>query len=307
MERSSWNLRRPGWWPWSALAVVAIVASVAIALSSGSAPAREDGAATGSLRACASARGVRPTVVLVHGAWADTSSWAGEVAALHRAGYAARAIGNPVENLTSDAAQVAGFVRSVRGPVVLVGHSYGGAVITNAAAGLSNVKALVYVDAAAPAPGEANKQLSGATSVLATLPPSRLFETVGSGAGTALYLKRDVFVRRFAPDLPPARAEALWAAQRGAAPAAFATPSTAAAWRTIPSWAFISTGDQIITPASELAMARRAGARVTVFHGGSHLTLISHPDAVTHVIAQAICSVRGQRSELGTASRAPRR
>jgi pimeloyl-ACP methyl ester carboxylesterase len=186
-------------------------------------------------------------------------------------------------------------VGSVRGPVVLVGHSYGGAVITNAAAGLANVKALVYVDAAAPAPGEANKQLSGATSVLATLPPSRLFKTVGTGAGTQLYLTRDVFVHHFANDLPRARADALRAAQRGAAPAAFSTPSTAAAWRTIPSWAFISTGDQIITAASERAMARRAGAHITLFHGGSHLTLISHPDAVTRVIDRAICAVRGRR------------
>jgi pimeloyl-ACP methyl ester carboxylesterase len=283
MGRPSWKTLR------SALTVVAIAAGAAIALSIGSAAARER-----SLPACARAHGDRPTVVLVHGAWADTSSWAGEVAALRRAGYTARAIGNPVENLTSDAAQVAAFVGSVRGPVVLVGHSYGGAVITNAAAGLANVKALVYVDAAAPAPGEANKQLSGATSVLETLSPSRLFKTVGTGAGTQLYLTHDVFVRRFANDLPRARADTLWAAQRGAAPAAFATPSTAAAWQTIPSWAFISTGDQIITAASERAMARRAHAHVTLFHGGSHLTLISHPDAVTRVIARAICAVRGR-------------
>jgi len=103
MGRSSWTLR-------SALAVVAVAVGAAIALSIGSAPARE-----GSLRACPRVHGDRPTVVLVHGAWADTSSWAGEVAALRRAGYTARAIGNPVENLTSDAAQVAAFVGACAG------------------------------------------------------------------------------------------------------------------------------------------------------------------------------------------------
>lgn len=293
MQRGLRILRRRDWRLWSAL-VGAIAVGVAITVSMGAAPAREEAAGAGSSRACASARGVKPTVVLVHGAWADTSSWAGEVAALQRAGYAARAIGNPVQNLTSDAAQIAAFLRSVHGPVVLVGHSYGGAVITNAAAGLANVKALVYVDAAMPAPGEMNKQLSGTTSVLETMAPSRLFQTVGSGPGTELYLTRETFVSHFAADLPLARAEALWAAQRGASPDAFATRSLAAAWRAIPSWAFISTGDQIITPASEAAMARRAGARVTVFRGGSHLTLISHPDAVTQVIEQAICSVRSR-------------
>jgi pimeloyl-ACP methyl ester carboxylesterase len=282
---------RRRWSRWAA-ATLAVVAVAVAAAAIGTASTRPGSAAAASLGACASAHGPKPTVVLVHGAWADTSSWAGEVRALQSAGYTARAIGNPVENLTTDAAQVAGFLRGVRGPVVLVGHSYGGAVITNAAAGLPNVKALVYVDAAAPAPGEANKQLSGATSVLSTQPASQLFETVGTGAASQLYLQRDVFVRHFASDLPRARAGALWAAQRGASPAAFATPSTVAAWKTIPSWAFISTGDQIITPASEKAMARRAGAHVTLFHGGSHLTLISHPDAVTRVIAAAACAVR---------------
>ena len=112
------------------------------------------------------------------------------------------------------------------------------------------MKALVYVDTAAPAPGETNGQLS---------------------------------VRK---------AEVLWASQRGASTAAFDTPSRAAAWRTIPSWYFISTGDEIITPQSELMMAHRAHSHITIFHGGSHLTLISHPDAVTAVIASAICSAR---------------
>ncbi|HEY2265374.1 MAG TPA: alpha/beta hydrolase, partial [Streptosporangiaceae bacterium] len=194
------------------------------------------------------------------------------------------------------AESVADFLKTIPGPIVLVGHSYGGAVITNAATGNPNVKALVYVDAAAPAPGETNGQLSGADSILAKDTPAQLFTTAaipGAPAGDSeLYLNENIFVHHFANDLPPAQAEELWASQRGAAQAAFDTPSRTAAWKTIPSWYFISTGDQIITPASELAMAKRAHSHITLFHGGSHLTLISHPDAVTATIASAILSVR---------------
>jgi pimeloyl-ACP methyl ester carboxylesterase len=246
------------------------------------------------LKKCPSARHAKPTVVLVHGAWADASSWSGEVTTLQRAGYDVRAIANPLQDLTTDSQYVADYLKTIRGPVVLVGHSYGGAVITNAAAGLANVKALVYVDASAPAPGETNGQLSGADSILAKLTPAQLFFTTqypGAPAGASeLYLKENIFVRNFANDLPRAQAERLWASQRGASTVAFGTKSKAAAWKTIPSWYFISTGDQIITARSELAMARRAHSHITTFHGGSHLTLISHPNAVTAVIASAICS-----------------
>ena len=107
-----------------------------------------------------------------------------------------------------------------------------------------------------------------------------------------LYLNEDIFVRYFASDLPRGEAERLWASQRGASTAAFSTPSKHAAWKTIPSWYFISSNDQIITAASELAMAYRAHSQITIFHGGSHLTLISHPNAVTAVIASAVCSLR---------------
>ena len=141
------------------------------------------------------------------------------------------------------------------------------------------MQALVYVDAAAPAPGETNGQLSGATSILNKDTPAELFTTTAyPGAPKG--------------QLPVRKAEVLWASQRGASTAAFDTPSRAAAWKTIPSWYFISTGDQIITPQSELMMAHRAHSHITIFHGGSHLTLISHPDAVTAVIASAICSAR---------------
>jgi pimeloyl-ACP methyl ester carboxylesterase len=233
---------------------------------------------------------------LVHGAWADASSWSGEVRTLQAAGYDVRAIPNPVENLTTDSEIVADYVKTIHSPVVLVGHSYGGSVITNAAAGLANVKALVYVDAAAPAPGQTTGQLSGAGSVLARKTPAQLFTTTtypnAPNGASELYLKENIFIHNFASDLPRSEARLLWASQRGASTAALNTPSTAAPWKTIPSWYFISTGDQIITPASERAMARRAHAHITVFRGGSHLTLISHPNAVTAVITSAICSLR---------------
>jgi pimeloyl-ACP methyl ester carboxylesterase len=244
---------------------------------------------------CTSASGVKPTVVLVHGAWADASSWNGELKLLREAGYPVRAIANPLRNLTTDSETVADFLRTLHGPVVLVGHSYGGSVITNAAAQVDNVKALVYVDAAAPAVGETNGSLSGKTSAL-NAPPNTLFDNVaypGAPAGAKdLYLKKNIFLKNFANDLPRDQAADLWASQRAASTVAFGTPSKYAAWKKIPSWYFISTGDQIITPQSELSMARRAKSKITTFQGGSHLTLISHPKEVTAVITSAICSVR---------------
>jgi pimeloyl-ACP methyl ester carboxylesterase len=287
------KLRRRVW----GLAAIVLAAGAVLGLSAGQASANgpKESAGVHNLSTNQPAHQPKPTVVLVHGAWADASSWSGEVRSLQNDGYNVRAIANPVENLTTDAEYVHDFLKSIHGPIVLVGHSYGGAVITNAAAGLPNVKALVYVDAAAPAPGETNGQLSGADSVLATKSKTQLFTTTtypNAPAGASeLYLNEDVFVHNFANDLPRAEAEQLWASQRGASTAAFDTRSKAAAWKSVPSWYFISTGDQIITPTSELAMARRAHSHVTIFHGGSHLTLISHPDAVTAVIRSAISSV----------------
>ena len=236
----------------------------------------------------------KPTIVLVHGAWADASSWSGEVDRLQRQGYVVRAIDNPLRGLTSDAVEVKDFLSTITGPLVLVGHSYGGAVITNAAAGNPDVKALVYVDAAAPDVGETNGQLSGKTSALSA-PPATWSDSVpyaGAPAGAMqLYLKENIFLRNFAPDLPARTAERLWAAQRPAASAAFDTPSAAAAWKTIPSWYVIGMKDQIITPQSELAMAHRAHSHIVEVSGGSHLTLISHPVPVTNAILDAARSV----------------
>jgi pimeloyl-ACP methyl ester carboxylesterase len=156
-----------------------------------------------------------PTIVLVHGAWADASSWSGEVATFQQAGYTVRAIANPLADLTTDAETVADFLKTVEGPIVLVGHSYGGSVITNAAAGNPNVKALVYVDAAAPAPGETNGSLSGSTSAL-NADPSTLFDMVtypGAPPGAQdLYLKKNIFENNFGNDLPTVVTDGLWGA-----------------------------------------------------------------------------------------------
>jgi pimeloyl-ACP methyl ester carboxylesterase len=283
------------------LLAVAGIASLLLAVTSCTTPSSPPpqsptaGAGSTTSGAAPAPGGPKPTVVLIHGAWADTSSWDGEYDALTKQGYDVRAIANPLENLTTDAASVATFLRSLTGPIVLVGHSYGGSVITEAAAGNPNVKALVYVDAAAPDVGETNGSLSGADSVLKQKPESELFDklpVVGApNTVSNLYLKEDIFVHNFGSDLPVEAATRLWATQRVASTAAFETPATQAAWKTIPSWYFISSGDQIITPTSEKAMAARAHSQVTVFDGGSHLTLVSHPEAVTAVIMSAIGSV----------------
>jgi pimeloyl-ACP methyl ester carboxylesterase len=272
---------------------LAALIATAVVLSSAAAPASAGPAPTPAAAARGGATAARPTIVLVHGAWADASSWSGEIERLQRAGYVVRAVPNPLRGLTIDAATVAGFLATIAGPVVLVGHSYGGAVITNAAAGNPNVKALVYVDAFVPDVGEAATALTGAGSVLAA-DPATVFDFVpypDAPAGDAdLYLKRSVFVHSFASDLPAREASVLWATQRPASAFGLGTPSTAAAWKTIPSWYLLGTRDSVITPAEQLFMAHRAHARI-VRVAASHVSLISHPAETTALIEAAARSV----------------
>src|ERR1700760_3718071 len=277
----------------AAAAAAAAVTAGIVAVTTGPAQAAKAASAAAPPLRCA-APGRQPiTVVLVHGAWADNSSWSGEVSELQRDGCTVRSADNPVQDLPADAATVADFLRTIPGPVLLVGHSYGGSVITNAAAEAPNVIGLVYVDAFAPAVGEAASELGGKTSALATHPASQLFEDIpGAPEGTEnLILKQNAFLDYFASDLPRAQALALWASQTVASSQALGAPSQYAGWKTLPSWYFISTGDQIITPQSMLAMAHRAHSHITIFHGGSHLTLISHPAAVTAVIGKALSTL----------------
>jgi len=239
--------------------------------------------------ATASAKQPKPTIVLVHGAWADGSGWDKVTRQLQSDGYSVRVPPNPLRSLSGDSATIASFLATLSGPVVLVGHSYGGAVITNAATGNSNVKALVYVDAFAPDEGELVFPLVGADSVL-NGNPATIFDLVpypGAPPGDVdLYIKHDVFLTSFASGVPRREANALYAAQRPIAFSAGTAPSGVPAWKSIPSWYVLGTEDQIITPAAQEFMAGRAASTITRVKAG-HLSLISRPSAVTGVIEQA--------------------
>jgi pimeloyl-ACP methyl ester carboxylesterase len=231
----------------------------------------------------------KPTVVLVHGAWADASGWSGEVTQLEHDGYPVVAVPNELRSLSGDAANVAAFLKTIQGPIVLVGHSYGGAVITNAARGIHNVRALVYIDAFAPDQGQFATQLAGRNSALSAPDPTTVFNFVPAGPptpATDLYLKTPVFLKSFANGLSPSQARILAATQRPATLGAITEPSGVPAWRTIPSWYLIGTQDRIIPPAEELKMAQHAGSTISYFKAG-HLGLISDPHSVTRVIERA--------------------
>jgi pimeloyl-ACP methyl ester carboxylesterase len=238
--------------------------------------------------------GPKPTIVLVHGAWADGSSWAKITSRLLDDGYTVRVPPNPLRSLPNDAATIRDFLSTLSGPIVLVGHSYGGAVITNAATGNPNVKALVYVDAFAPAADESVFPLAGADSALAVPDPSTVFDFVpypGAPAGDVdLYLKHDTFVKSFASGVPRRVAENLYPAQRPLTLAAGNGVSGTPAWLTIPSWYVLGTSDLIITPTAQLFMATRAHSKITRIPDG-HLGLITNPRPITKVIEQAARTV----------------
>ena len=231
----------------------------------------------------------KPTIVLVHGAWADGSSWTKVTRRLQDDGYTVRVPPNPLRSLSTDSATVANFLATLSGPIVLVGHSYGGAVITNAANGNANVKALVYVNAFAPAQGETVLPLVGPDSALA-VDPTTVFDFVpypGAPAGDVdLYLKHDVFLTSFASGVPRREAETLYAAQRPITFSAGNEPSGPPAYDTIPSWYVLGTQDLIIPASAQRAMAERANATIVPVKAG-HLSLVSHPAAVTTVIERA--------------------
>ncbi|BCM65433.1 MULTISPECIES: alpha/beta fold hydrolase [Streptomyces] len=234
-----------------------------------------------------------PTVVLIHGAFADASSWSGVVERLQRHGHRVLAPALPLRGLASDAAYIRSVLDSVTGPVVLVGHSYGGAVISQAAADTPHVRALVYVAAFVPEVGESALQLTdtfpGSTLGQATV--TQYYPLPGGGQGEELIIKKDLFRRQFAAGVPVRTAQVMAAGQRPITLAALQEPATAAAWKTIPSWYLVATEDRNIPPAAERWMAERAGAR-TVAVRAPHAVSVSDPGPVTDLILRAVRTVR---------------
>jgi pimeloyl-ACP methyl ester carboxylesterase len=243
-------------------------------------------AATMCAAAPAIAQQHRETIVLVHGAFAESSSWAGVIARLERDGYRVIAAANPLRSLDGDAAAVSAVVRSVDGPVILVGHSYGGPVITEAASGNANVRALVYVSGFAPDVGESSFSLSY------LFPGSTLGAAVRqvpiAGGGTDLYIREANFHAQFAADVPAADAALMTATQRPVTQAALEGQVRTASWRTLPSYMIYGSEDRNI-PARVMAfMAERMHARRTVaIPGASHALMVSHPGEVAEMIEAA--------------------
>ncbi|MDV3457944.1 alpha/beta hydrolase [Sphingomonas sp. HF-S4] len=239
---------------------------------------------TGSARDMPDER--KPTIVLVHGAFADSSSWNGVVSILRERGYAVTAAANPLRGVSSDAKYVDTVIQSIDGPVVLVGHSYGGAVISAADNRAGKIKALVFVAAFEPEVGENSLDLTskfpGSTLSAALAAPVSL-----PGGAHDLYIKQDRFPEQFAADVPKAQAAQMAVAQRPIADAALSEKSQVAAWKNIPSWAVYGTADRNIPPAAMEFMAQRAKSKAVVVDGASHVLMISHPDKVADVIVQA--------------------
>ncbi len=263
------------------LSTLAAGASLAVWLASAATPAL-----SAPVEPTDSATGGKPTIVLVHGAFAESSSWESVVERLLAKGYPVVAAANPLRGVHDDAAYIGNLLDSIAGPVVLVGHSYGGAVITNAATGRSNVKALVYVAAFAPEAGESaatlNSKYPGST-LGAALQPVRL----GDG-NNDLYVKQSEYRQNFAADVPARSTELLAATQRPLAEAAFIEPSGPPAWKGIPSWFIYGTQDKAIPPDLQPFMAERAHSRHTVaVEGASHAVMASHPASVVKVIVEA--------------------
>jgi pimeloyl-ACP methyl ester carboxylesterase len=233
--------------------------------------------------------GPKPTVVLVHGAFADASSWNRVLERLQKAGYPVIAPANPLRDLTGDSAYISSIVSTIPGPVILVGHSYGGAVITNAAIGHTNVKALVYIAAFAPDQGESALGLSGmfpGSQLPSSLSP-RPFPLPGGGTDVDAYVALDKFRAVFAADLPTSTTNLMAATQRPASVTGLSAPSGTPAWKTIPSWYLVAGADQAIPAAAERFMAKRAHAHTIEIGNSSHVAMISHPEATTALIIDA--------------------
>lgn len=229
----------------------------------------------------------KPTVVLVHGAFAESSSWNGVVSRLLAKGYDVVAVANPLRGVQSDARYVAAVVDSIPGRVVLVGHSYGGAVITNVNAAKGNVKALVYVGGFAPQAGESADTLAGKFPG-STLGPTLAPPVPLPDGGKDLYIDQAKFHAQFAADVPRAQAELMAVTQRPVTDAALKEASGAPAWKNIPSWFIYGGKDKNIPPVLQPFMAKRAGAKKAIgVPGASHVVMTSHPAVVAKMIEEA--------------------
>ncbi|WP_328885778.1 alpha/beta fold hydrolase [Streptomyces sp. NBC_00316] len=239
-----------------------------------------------------SSPGPKPTVVLVHGAFADSTSWNAVVKRLKRDGYPVVAAANPLRGLSSDAAYLKDLLAGIDGPVVLAGHSYGGSVISNAATGTGNVKALVYIAAFLPDKGESAIDLSG------KFPGSTLGEalrpvpiTLPDGSQDAdLYIEQAKFHHQFAADVPNDTTDLMAVTQRPVTNSALQEGASEPAWKTIPSWSLVATQDLNIPPAVQRFMAERAHAH-TVEVRASHAVSVSRPNDVAHIIEEAARTV----------------
>ena len=226
----------------------------------------------------------KPTIVLVHGAFADASGWNDVSARLQQRGYTVIAPANPLRSLPSDSAYIRSILDTITGPIVLVGHSYGGAVITNAATGDANVKALVYIAAFAPDAGEKVGDLAAMNPGSGLIPQNLIIRPYPGGADG--YINPTVFHHVFAADVSDQTAAIMAASQRPGDLGTLSEPSGTPAWKTIPSWYMVASNDNAIPAATERFMAKRMGA-TTVEVASSHVAMISHPREVTDLILAA--------------------
>jgi len=236
-----------------------------------------------------------PTIVLVHGAWADATGFDAEIRALRERGHTVIGFANPLRDLAADARYLAELLSTLNGPIVLVGHSYGGNVISVAAAGNDQVKALVYLNGWICDEGESQQELLEKFEGSLVGPSIRPVPFTGpdGSEGTDLYLDREAFREAFAADVDPETAAVMAAAQRPYAAAAFAgTPSGELAWKTLPCWYLLGTEDKAIPPPLQRFMAERANATI-VEVPASHVSFVSQPEAATGLILQAVETTTG--------------
>jgi pimeloyl-ACP methyl ester carboxylesterase len=235
----------------------------------------------------------QPRVVLVHGAFADASSWNGVIERLQASGVQVTAPSNPLRGIASDSAYIASVLEQMPGPVIAVGHSYGGAVITNAATRVKNVVGLVYVAAFATDEGEVLGEVEAGSkdSVLTSALIPRRYPSSPDGESAVEFLVDPVKFRdAFAADLPAEQTAIMAATQRPAAELAFSEPGGKPAWKDLPSWVVVATGDKAAGADVIRSMAERAGATITEVEG-SHVIMISQPQAVSDVILAAVAAV----------------